>query len=85
MYYPEEDLHYFAPGLLDTSKYIYIFSFQARTSARLPQKHKMYLCVRQITVIIEKTTPMARPRSTLRTTTDNQVTTQTIYTKTGAQ
>ena len=42
---------------------------------------KMYLCVRQMTVIIEKTTPMARPRSTLSTTTDSQVTTQTICTK----
>lgn len=41
----------------------------------------MYLCVRQMTVIIENTTPMARPRSTLRTTTDSQVTTQTIYIK----
>lgn len=43
------------------------------------------LCVRQMTVIIEKTTPMARPRSTLSITTDSQVTTQTIYTKTGSQ
>lgn len=42
---------------------------------------EMYLCVRQMTVIIENTTPMARPRSTLRTTTDSQVTTQTIYIK----
>ena len=39
----------------------------------------MHLCVRQMTVIMEKTTPMARPRSTLSTTTDSQVTTQTIY------
>lgn len=39
---------------------------------------EMYLCVRQMTVIIEKTTPMARPRSTLSTTTESQVTTQTI-------
>lgn len=38
----------------------------------------MYLCVRQMTVIIENTTPMAKPRSTLRTTTDSHVTTQTI-------
>jgi len=37
-----------------------------------------YLCVRQITVIMEKTTPMARPRSTFSTTTDSQVTSHTI-------
>lgn len=46
------------------------------------EKRKMYLCVRQMTVIMEKTTPMARPRSTFSTTTESQVTTQTIYRQT---
>lgn len=37
-----------------------------------------------MTVIIENTTPMARPRSTFSTTTDSQVTNQTTWTKTRA-